>query len=178
MELAKHRKELEDRIREIEETIREESMVIRETAEAAARYETAVADRERHRKELAGLQREAVRCEHMETEGTCRLLMDGKQAVNGVKAFRIVRVMDVPEEDWATCLCVMDRGADDVRPDNEHEIQHMVLHLWKPVSPGFMTDDGEKVIERYREIGADEFVSLMEKDVRDAYGTIRPSDPE
>lgn len=53
-----------------------------------------------------------------------------------------------------------------------------MLHLWEPVSPGFTKDDGEKVIDRYREISTDAFVFLLEENAGDAYGSIRVSDPE
>ena len=133
--LAKKKQELENRVSEVEEAIREENRIMEENRDAAKKYNEARHNWQEHVNELKQLKNSLAECELMKKEGTCYLLMEGKQAVNGVMAFKITKVMEQSGETkgWAVCLCVMNRGDTDMCPDDISDIQVMPLHLWKPV---------------------------------------------
>ncbi len=174
--LSQIRLDREARLIEVRKAIKEESGIMQKNEEAAKKYNEAFRNRNAHIKELEQLEDDLVECERVEKEGACYLIMEGKQTVNGVKAFKITRVMGQRGKNggWATCLCVMNRADTSGFTDDNSDIHLMPFHLWKPVFPGFMKEDGEKVIDRYREISEEEFIKIMEEDVSNAYGTVPP----
>lgn len=88
-----------------------------------------------------------------------------------VKAFKILKVLSVPNERHAECIVLIDgyRG----QCWNEFGIQRMTLPLWVFNTLRLMNKESEpKMIDMYREISEKEFIKISESIIKEIKGII------
>ena len=101
--------------------------------------------------------------DHKKLEGKCFLTKNYKDNKNEyVKAFKVLRVLDYPNENCAECLVLIDGRRKGCW--NEYGVQTMVLFLWSQNEPRLMARESDpKMIDFYKEISETQFEYLYRK---------------
>lgn len=100
------------------------------------------------------------RKEHRECIGKCYVSKELRENENShVKAFKVLEVLEFPNENYARCLVLIDGIEKNCW--NVQAIKIEVLGLWTPNISRLMYNESDpKVIDFYKEISQEEFESL------------------
>ena len=106
---------------------------------------------------------------HKEHVGKCYMAIDGltDNSDAHVVAFKILKVLDSPNENYALCVALIDGRR--YTCWNEYGIQVMTLELWIPNKRRM---DDPDVIDFYQEISQEEFTRLYIKHSNNINGKI------
>lgn len=98
--------------------------------------------------------------DHKQFEGKCFLTKGQKEnKCHYVKAFKIVKVLDTPNENMAQCVVLIDGHRSNVW--DEYGIQIMTLGLWSQNTVRLMFKEADpKMIDFYEEISEEKFENL------------------
>lgn len=79
----------------------------------------------------------------------------------GIEAFKIIDVLDPPNEKYALCLCVTCGDSNNAFENYSKGIRMLVVPLWVPASWRMISKkDNKKVIDQYEEIDKEKFTNI------------------
>ena len=145
----------------MDELLKKKELLKKQLNEVEFDIETLKLRREERQKiqlEISNIDRQLNQIEHSKKTGSCFKVKDSSHKYEDIDAFSIIRVIEMPRENKALCLCI---GKDDgMNYDFVTYIGIAILPLWEYECSRLFAD--EKVIDLYTEISAEEFINIYE----------------
>jgi len=86
----------------------------------------------------------------------------------GIRAFKIINILDPPNEAYALCLCVTEKDVDNAFQKYSKGLRKLVLPVWSSAKLRLCNiNDNDLVIEKYKEINFNEFKLMCDETIKD-----------
>ena len=115
---------------------------------------------------LHEINRQIIKNERQTYEGKFfKAITDGYK---GVKAFKIINILDPPNEAYALCLCVTEKDANNAFIEYSKGLRKLVLPVWCSAKLRFYNiNNDDLVIDKYKEINFTEFKLMCDETIKD-----------
>lgn len=115
---------------------------------------------------LHEIDRQIIKNEHQAYVGKFfKAITDGYK---GIRAFKIINILDPPNEAYALCLCVTEKDVDNAFQEYSKGLRKLVLPVWSSANLRLCNiNNDDLVIDRYKEIDFNEFKLMCDETVKD-----------
>lgn len=121
---------------------------------------------------LTNLELHKINCQILKNErqtyvGKCfKAITDGYK---GVRAFKIINILNPPNEEYAVCLSVTEKDDNTAFSEYSKGLRKLVLPVWGSANLRQYNINNDLVINKYKEININEFKLMCDETIREVF---------